>query len=282
MRIIDFETILAQSLQLCGLDTGNISTETFNQFRDFANHRLRFGFEYEAWPQLVRTTQLPITHFGDVHSITIPADGTVTNAEGTFKVDIGTVLQVTLEDPRTTGKVKELPWTFDEYELSVGNGIFRDVERILVNEKDAAFAYVTYRIDCPELIGDLWTSQTYYTNQQAYWAYANGKYFAPTTGVNFAGRKGNFWRCIRTATTAPHISNSTIPTSSDLWERVRIPLFLGNFIIKGCHADWLRSELQIEYAQAIEREAMAVLDMEVNKAIIQQGVQPRLKFNQIY
>jgi hypothetical protein len=282
MRIIDFETILAQSLQLCGLDTNNISTETFNQFRDFANHRLRFAFEYEVWPQLVRTTQLPVTHVGDVHSITIPADGTVTNAEGTFKVDIGTVLQVTLEDPRTTGKVKELPWTFDEYELSVGNNVFRDVERILVNEKNAAFAYVTYRIDCPELIGDLWTSQTYYANQHAYWAYANNKFFAPTTGINYPGRKGNFWRCLRTATTAPHISNNTTPASSDFWERVRIPLFLGNFIIKGCHADWLRSELQIEYAQAIEREAMAVLDMEVNKAIIQQGVQPRLKFNQIY
>lgn len=282
MRTIDFETILAQSLQLCGLDRDNLSVETFNQFRDFANHRFRFGFEYEVWPQLVRTTKLPIVHLNDVHSITIPPDGVVTNDEGTFKVDIGTVLQVTLEDPRTTGKVKELPWVIDEYELSVGNGIFRDVERILINEKDAGFAYVTYRIDCPELVGDLWTSQTYYPTQQVYWAYSNGKYFAPTTGISFAGRKGNFWRCVRTATTAPHIANNTTPASSDLWERVRIPLFLGNFIIKGCHADWLRSELQVEYAQAIEREAMAVLDFEVNKAIIQQGIQPRLKFNQTY
>jgi hypothetical protein len=282
MRTIDFETILAQALQQCGLDRDNISVETFNQFRDFANFRLKFGFEYDVWPQLIRTTQLPITHVGNVHSITIPADGVVTNAEGTFKVDIGTVFQVTLEDPRSTGKVKELAFTIDESELSVGNGVFRDVERIIINEANANFAFVTYRIDCPELIGDLWTSQTYYPTQQAYWAYANGKYFAPTTGINFAGRKGNFWRCVRTATTAPNIANNTIPTSSDLWERIRIPLFLGNYIIKGCHADWLRSELQIEYAQAIEREAMAVLDMEVNKAIIQQGVQPRLKFNQIY
>ena len=40
--------------------------------------------------------------------------------------------------------------------------------------------------------------------------------------------------------------------------------------------------MQIEYAQAIEREAMAVLDFEVQKAIVQQGFQPRLKFNQTY
>lgn len=282
MRTIDFETILAQSLQQCGLDRENISAETFAQFRDFANFRLKFGFEYDVWPQLIRTTKLPITHVGNVHSIIIPADGTVTNDEGIFKVDIGTVFQVTLEDPRTTGKVKEISWTWDEYEQSVGSGIFRDVERLIVTEANAAFAFVTYRIDCPELVGDLWTSQTYQPTQQAYWAYVNGKYFAPTTGVSFAGRKGNFWRCVRTATTAPHISNSSTPLATDLWERVRIPLFLGNFIIKGCHADWLRSEMQIEYAQAIEREAMAVLDMEVSKAIVQQGVQPRLKFNQIY
>ena len=56
----------------------------------------------------------------------------------------------------------------------------------------------------------------------------------------------------------------------------------GQYIIKGIHADWLRSEMQIEFGDRINAEANALLDMEVNKAIVQQGIQPRMKFNQIY
>ena len=284
MRIIDFETILAQSLQLCGLDRTNLSLETFEQFRDFANMRLKFGFEYDVWPQLVRTTKMAVVHQNDKHYILIPADGTVVTDEGTLKVDVGTVLNVSLLDPRATGKLNEVNFALDEYEVQVATGIFRDQERILINNATAAFAYVTYRIDCPELVGNLWPTGTYYKDQQVYWAYAANKYFAPTTGSSYAGKKGNFWKCIISAgtTEAPNLNNNTIPASTDKWEKVRIPLFLGNYIIRGIHADWLRSEMQIEYAQAIEREAMAVLDFEVQKAIVQQGFQPRLKFNQTY
>lgn len=284
MRLIDFETILAQSLQLCGLDRTNLSLETFEQFRDFANHRLRFGFEYDMWPQLIRTTKMAVVHQNDKHFINLPPDGTVVTDEGTLKVDVGTVFNVSINDPRATGKLNEVAFVHDEYEVQVASGIFRDQERIIINDPEAEFAYVTYRIDCPELVGNLWSAGTYYKDQQVYWAYANNKYFAPTTGPNYAGKKGNFWKCIPVAgtTESPNINNNSIPASSDKWEKVRIPQFLGNFIIKGVHADWLRSEMQVEYAQAIEREAMAVLDFEVQKAIVQQGFQPRLRFNQTY
>jgi hypothetical protein len=278
MRTIDFETILAQSLQMCGLDRENISLETFNQFRDFANNRIRFGFEYDVWPQLMRTTKMTVTHQQDIHFVTIPDDGIVTNNEGTFKIDIGDIMQVTVEDPRTTGKVRDLSFTFDEIETHLGNNVFKTVQRLIIADKEVASVYVTYRIKCPELIGDLWSAGTYYPNQQVYWAYSNGKYFAPTSGPNNAGKKGNFWKCVSQNTASPNVNN----TSSDTWEKVKIPSFLGNYIIKGCHADWLKSEMQIEYAQAIEREAMLLLDFEIGKAIIQQGVQPRLKFNQTY
>ena len=278
MRTIDFETILAQSLQMCGLDRENISLETFNQFRDFANNRIRFGFEFDTWPQLLRTTKMAVTHQTDIHFVAIPEDGIVTNNEGTFKIDIGDILQVTIEDPRTTGKVHDLSFTFDEYESHVGNNVFNTFQRLILSEKEAGFVYVTYRIKCPELVGDLWTAGTYYPGQYVYWAYANSKYFAPTTGPGNAGKKGNFWKCISQNIASPTVNNN----SSDNWEKVKIPAFLGNFIIKGCHADWLKSEMQIEYAQVIDKEAFALLDFEIGKAIIQQGVQPRLKFNQTY
>ena len=221
---------------------------------------------------------MTVAHQQDIHFVTIPDDGIVTNNEGTFKIDIGDIMQVTVEDPRTTGKVRDLSFTFDEIETHLGNNVFKTVQRLIIADKEVASVYVTYRIKCPELIGDLWSAGTYYPNQQVYWAYSNGKYFAPTSGPSNAGKKGNFWKCVSQNTASPNVNNN----SSDTWERVKIPSFLGNYIIKGCHADWLKSEMQIEYAQAIEREAMLLLDFEIGKAIIQQGVQPRLKFNQTY
>ena len=282
MRTIDFETILAQSLQICGLDRFNLNDETFAQFRDFANNRIRFAWEYDAWPDLIRTTKFNVTSSNEVYSIVIPDDGIVTTNEGTFKVDIGTIMQVTVEDPRTTGKVKEVGFTFDEYDAQVNGNVWTTVKRLIIDNKTISSAYVTYRINPPELIGDLWSAGTYYPGQVAYWAYANNKYFAPTNSPTYSGRKGNFWKCLTQSTTAPNIANNTNPASGDQWEKVKIPQFLGQYIIKGCHADWLKSEMQIEAGMAVEKEAKSFLDYEIQKIIIQQGQTPRLKFNQIY
>lgn len=282
MRTVDFETILAQAIQACGLDRHNISAETFAQFRDFANTRIRFAWEYDVWPDLVRTTKFPVTANGSIYSINIPSDGIVTNNEGTFKIDIGTILQVTAEDPRTTGKVKEIGFSFDEYDQQVSGNVWTTVNRLIIDAKDISNAFVTYRISIPELAGELWSAGTYYPTQSVYWAYSNGKYFAPTSGPSFAGKKGNFWKCITQTTTAPNPNNSSTPVASDAWEKVKIPLFFANYIVKGCHADWLKSELQIEAGYAIEKEAQAMLDLEIHKIIVQQGQVPRIKFNQIY
>ncbi len=282
MRTIDFETILAQAILACGLDRHNISDETFAQFRDFANNRLRFAWEYDVWPDLIRTTKFDVTSSGDIYSITIPNDGIVTNNEGTFKIDVGTILQVTVEDPRTTGKVKDVGFTFDTVDQQVSGGVWTTVKRLIIDNKHISSAYVTYKINHPELIGELWSANTYYPSQTVYWAYANGKYFAPTSGPAFAGKKGNFWKCITQTTTQPNPNNSSVPLATDAWEKVKLPLFLANYLIKGCHADWLKSELQIEAGYALEKEAQAMLDYEVQKIIVQQGQAPRLKFNQIY
>lgn len=283
MRVVDFETILAQSLQLCGLDRQNLSDETFFQIRDFANFRLRYAWEFEIWPELIRTTKMTVQNSNEVYYAVIPNNGIVTNSEGTFKIDIGTIISVTAEDPRIVGKVKDIDFSFDEYEQSLGNEVFDTVRRIIINNKNTTEIYVTYRISVPELIGNRWSSGNYYKGQTVYWSYSNDKYFAPTTGPFFAGKKGNFWKCIADTTTQqPNFNNSEYPTVNDHWEKVKIPQFLSHYLIKGIHADWLKSELQIEQGMAVEREAQALLDLEIHKAIVQQNRQPRLKFNQTY
>jgi len=284
MRTIDFETVMVQALQVCGLDRYNINDQTFGQVRDFANNRIRFAWEYDAWPDLIRSVRFPVTHTGSIHYITIPNDGVVTNTEGTFKVDVGTVMQVTVEDPRTTGKVKDVGFSFDEQEQVLSNFVTTSVRRIIVNNIDATELFVTFRVNCPELVGEIWKSNTTYNpGDIAYYAYnTTGDYFAPIRGTTLAGKKGNFWKCLVQTSEAPNPTGATLPSIGDKWEKVKIPQFMGQYMIKGIHSDWLKSEQIIEAGLALEKDALILLDFEINKIIVQQGQSPRIKFNQIY
>lgn len=283
MRTVDFETILAQSLQLTGLDRGNVSEQSFEQIRDFANNRLRFAWEYDVWPDLVRITKFPVVHQDTMHYIVLPNNGIVTNTEGTFKVNIGHILQVTVEDPRAKGKVKEVGFSFDEYEQLIGNGIYNTVKRVIVDDVGSAELFLTYRLECPDLTGKVWkTGNTYYADQIAYWAYSTTSYFAPTNDAIYGNQKGNFWKCITSTSDSPNLYGNGTPTINDKWEKVKIPMIFGQYIIKGIHADWLKSEMQIEFGKAMDADAQNLLDSEIHKAIVQQGIQPRMKFNRIY
>lgn len=282
MRTIDFETILAQSLQITGLDRENLTPQSFRQVRDFANFRLKYAWEYDVWPDLIRTTLFPVTKNGTIYSVAIPSNGVVTNSQGTFKVDVGDVMQVTGEDPRTTGKVKEIGFSVDEQDVLVAGGVYTTSRRLIIDNASYSEVYLTYRINCPELNGDLWTEQIYYPGQVAYWAYQSLKYFAQTSGASAGSKKGNFWKCIVEGNTVPNLGNFNNPTAGDAWEKVKIPAIFGQYIIKGVHADWLKSEMQIEFGMAVEKEANALLDFEIQKCIVQQGIQPRMKFNKIY
>jgi len=287
MRTIDFETILAQSTQLAGLDRYNISEQSFAQIRDFANNRIQTAWEFDSWPDLIRSTRFPVVNQDSMHYVIIPNDGTVTNSEGTFKIDVGTVMQVTVEDPRTKGKVKEVGFSFDEYEELVSGSTvqYKTVKRLIIDITGQTEVFLTYRINCPEFVGDLWKSDNeYVANESVYYAYNNTLYFAPTSGGLYPGKKGNFWKCVRTTGNAPTYGLGTYADQNDGddWKLIKIPAIFGQYIIKGIHADWLKSEMQIEYGNAIAQEANQLLDLEVHKAIVQQGIQPRLKFNQIY
>lgn len=283
MRTIDYETILAQAFQLTGLDRENVNTQDFNQIRDFANFRIRLAWEYDAWPDLLRTTLFPVVNDNTMHYVIIPNDGIVTNSQGTFKVNVGDIFQVTKEDPRTMGKHTVVGFSVDEYDQVVDGAVQDTVKRLIIDSANTNEVYVTYRLECPELVGDLYQSGiTYQPGQQVYYAYSSDSYFAPTTGVLYAGKKGNFWKCLEATSTKPNIDGNSSPTAGDKWEKVKIPLFLGQFIIKGVHADWLKSEMQIDFGRTIDLESQSLLDFEVHKIITQQGHSPKLNFNQIY
>ena len=287
MRTVDFETILKQSIQAIGMDINYLTADTFSQLRDFTGQRLRYAWEYDAWPELTRITQFPVVNEGDLHYVVIPDSGTITNAEGTFKVDIGTIMQVTVEDPRIKGKVKDVGFSFDEYEKALypSTTVFETIKRLILDISGASTVYITYRIPCPELLGDIFKAgTTYYPGQQVYWAYNQNKYFVNSAGMgygqNTAGLKGNMFKCLDQTISPP--SNGINVSEGDDYEKIKIPAFLLHYLVKGVHGDWLKSEMQIDFAAAVDQEAIKLLDFEVGKFINQQAQQPRLKFNLPY
>ena len=97
MRTVNFSTILFEGLQLSGLDRHNIGDETFAQFRDFANQRLRMAWESQDWPDIIRVSQLTVD----------ATTGTVTAA---IPTDAGEVLNCYDQDPLLTTKAQPLSY----------------------------------------------------------------------------------------------------------------------------------------------------------------------------
>mgnify|MGYP003330637907 CR=1 FL=1 len=279
MRTVDFETVLSQTIQAIGMDKTFITEETFNQIRDFADRRLKYGWEYDAFPDLIRITKFPVVNDGTLHYVVIPDDGVVSNSEGTFKVDIGTIMQVTVQDPRSTGSIKELAFSFDEYEEFVSGDVYKTVRRLILTVPDATEVYITYKKPCPDLIGDIYTTgSNYVPGQVVYWAYRANNYFSKTSGSAYGGKLGNFWKCIKATTSEPNSNNSNSPEASDSWVKVAIPAFFLHYLVKGIHSDWLMSEQMIQEGLAFDQQAIKLLDFEIQKLTVQQGQQPRFKF----
>jgi len=80
---------------------------------------------------LIRVTAFPVVHSGTTHYVVIPNDGIVTNSQGTFKVNVGDIFQVTKEDPRTMGKHTVVGFSIDESEQVV-SGVVQDTVRRLI------------------------------------------------------------------------------------------------------------------------------------------------------
>ncbi|MEY4402684.1 MAG: hypothetical protein RIR91_719 [Verrucomicrobiota bacterium] len=77
---------------------------------------------------------------------------------------------------------------------------------------------------------------------------------------------GNFYNCIVDTT-----AGQSPKTTSSSWSKVEIPYFTGDFLIRACLADYLRSESQFDQALVVENDATAALEREVDKVIREQG-----------
>lgn len=253
MTTVDFSTVLFESLQLSGNDRHNISDETFAQFRDFVNSRLRVAWEAYEWPDIMRLDELTLNE----------VDGDVTAA---LPTEAGYIVSVWNGDPLKSTKVRNLAYRLFDY----GSGV------VLNFPSDPAEAWCEYRLRKPELTGDPYVStQVYSVGSQIYFDSGSGT--GSVTPVPGKPHIGNFYVCIDTAAAGQNPNNFPLK-----WEKVEIPYSLSPYLAKGAAADWLHSEMQFEAYQLAEVNADRTLGNLIDTVVRGQKQVGRINMNRTY
>lgn len=251
MRTTDFSQILFEALQYSGNDRHNITDETFSQFRDFITARLREGWEQDEWPDLCRLAQFTTSmDSNNVVSFTLPSDA-------------GEVLGVFNKNPQASTRVTDLG-----YEL-YDDGT---TTKVIVQNRILADGWFHYRIKCPILAGDLFsTSIAYSVGSQVYFDIGSGTgTYVPVSGKPHTG---NFYTCLDATSLGQ--SPTTHPAK---WQKINIPYIFGHYCAWGAAANWLVSEGQLQEAAGLDSKAAQMLSVETDKIARQQNQLPKLRF----
>lgn len=251
MRTVDFSTLLYRWCQLAGLDRTAITSLNFGTFRDLADGRLEIIWKSEPWPAIVRVTNPP----GE--SVQTDSNGVTTVLLGP---DIAEVLGVYDQDPRLTTQARMVKYFL--YQNAVGRYVN------LLDSVDPVF--IESRLPKPALFGDAYSAtQAYTAGAQIYFdTSSNSGAFAPGAGKAPAG---NLYNCVANTT-----AGQSPATNPALWSLVEIPYFCGEYLVRGCVADYLRSEGQYEQAQIAESDAEAIRQKEVENVLLSEGQISRL------
>jgi hypothetical protein len=255
MRTVDFSQVLFNSMQFSGNDRHNILPETFSQFRDFINYRLREIWESFAWTETTVLTNFTVTINDDVGYF-IPA----ANADE--------ILGVYNKNPLTTTRSLEI-----DYKIWDDNG----VEKVVVG-KTLSEGFYLYRKSCPQLTGDLFTSENnayYRVGSQVYFDSGSGEgRFMPKEGFP---HNGNFYNCIIQTN-----SGETPSTHPQKWEKIDIPYNFGTPLAWGSTANYFISEGMVNEAAVMEQKYELAREQEYDKATRQQGQITRLNMVKTY
>ena len=257
MRTTPFSQILFDALQYSGNDRYNITQETFGQFRDFCNSRLREAWENQLWSDICRV---------GVWTAIVDANGVtyfVPDAE------CGEVLGVYNSNPLVSSRAVGM-----NYQLyDTGNEL-----RIVLETTTIATGWYYYRTKVPSLTGELYDPAMIYS-------FGVSVYFDTGSGTGtympVAGKPhtGNFYTCVDLAGSPP---NTNPITHYYLWKLEKIPYIFGQFMAWGACANWLASEMQLQEALAVDAKARLLLEDEMDKQINQQNQTPKLKFTNPY
>ena len=248
MRTVPFSEILYSSLQLCGLDRNLTTADRFATVRDFTSRRLQSIWETQDWPDQRRYIKCESVLTDNRRKVTFPNNFT------------GQVMAIWNKDP--------LAWSAVEKDFTLYNS---DV--YLATDAETT-VWVEYRVDSPKLFGTHWKfATTYSKGAQCY--YDSGAADAVETGLvpkEGCPSVGNFYEY-----TGETALSGQIPTIGP-WQLVEIPRIFGSYLIHGCHADYLRSQGQMEEAKVAEGDAAQAFDEAVDQTLRQQGQTRKINF----
>jgi hypothetical protein len=256
MRATDFSNILFEAIQYAGQDRHNIRSETFSQFRDFCNARMRSVWELANWPDIVRLVSFT--------SVTDPITEVVYFTPAS---EAGEILAVYNKNPQVTTQA-----------LSVGYELYDDGtnKRVVFGQKLLDSGFYRYRVKFTPFNGDLYSATTvYYPGVQVYFdtGSTSGTY-VPITG---RPHSANFYTCLSVTNAGEN------PTSHPAkWAKVEIPYAFGPYMAWGAAADWMVSEGNVEGAAVLEQKANGILDLELDKVLRQQGQFERINMTKTY
>jgi hypothetical protein len=255
MRTTDFSQVLFDALQYSGNDRHNITDETFSQFRDFANARMREAWESNNWFEVCRLEDFTTLQDASGTNYFVPS------------ANASEILGVWNKNPQDTSTAVQI-----DYQIyNTGSEI-----RIILPSILATGTY-QYRLKCPALTGDPYVATIpYYQGSQIYFDSGSGS--GSKTPVAGRPHYGNFYTCLTASTTAGQNPN-THPT---FWAKIEIPYIFGSFLAWGSAANWYVSETMINEATVIEGKATQVLEQEYDKFLRQQGQFGRINMRNTY
>jgi len=264
MRTVDFSQVLFDAVQFTGNDRNNINADTFAQFRDFAQFRLKEAWESNQWNDVVRlqyfTTQ------------TDPPEGPPSlqdNGVTYFVQDplASEVLGVWNRNPLDSTRAVQIGYTL--YDSGT-------VKKVIVMSIISEGWYL-YRLPVPALTGDPYDpAVTYFQGVQIYFDSGSGTgALMPVLGKPHSG---NFYICNVPSTIAGQNPNNT-PTA---WTKINIPYIFGMYMSWGAAANWFVSETMVVEAASLEAKSKEVLDLEYDKFLRQQGQFGRINMYKTY
>jgi hypothetical protein len=255
MRTTDFSQVLFDALQYSGGDRHNITDETFAQFRDFSQSRLREAWESNQWSDICRIVDYTTTQDASGTNYFVPS------------ADASEILGVWNKNPQDTTRAKQI-----DYQIYNDGTDIRIVLPSIITEG----SYL-YRQKCPQLTGDPYqTNVVYYLNSQIYFDSGSGT--GALMPVQGKPHNGNFYICLANSTSSGQNPNS----DPSLWSKIEIPYIFGSFMAWGSAANWFVSETMINEATVIEQKAQQVLEQEYDKFLRQQGQFGKINMSRTY
>jgi hypothetical protein len=255
MRSIPFSQVLFDALQYSGNDRNNISDETFAQFRDFLNSRLREAWESQEWKDLCRVAEFTTTVDANNVCSFIPAE------------ECGDIFGVYNFNPLTSSRTTE--YTYSLYDDGTN-------AKVVLESSTIGEGWYYYRVKAPILNGVIYNPITSYSaGAQIY--FDSGSNTGTYIQVEGKPHYGNFYTCI--ISTSAGENPTTAPTK---WKLDQIPYAFSSYMAWGAGANWYASEGMMQEAGVMEQKAIQVLDAEVDKIVRQQKQIPKLKFTNPY